>query len=95
MGIKRDNNIIFKDDDFLTNIQIFDDGIVMTRDNDEATLNLSLGKINKCTYFLKNYNKEMNINIHLIDKMVTNNTLYFKYETNMQLLEFKFRFEVI
>ncbi len=95
IGIKRDHNIIFKDDGFLTNIEILNDGIVMIRDNDETTLNLSLGKTNKCTYFLKNYNKEMNINIHLIDKMVTNNTLYFKYETDVQILEFKFRFEVI
>ena len=95
LGIKRKETIIFNDDNILTNITISNDNIIVKRDNNESCLTICLGNINKGTYFLKEYNKQIDIDINFKEKQVTDNMIYFRYESNDNKIEYKLYYEVI
>lgn len=95
LGIKRKETIIFQDDTVLTNITISNNNIIIKRDSSDTCLTIFLGDITKGTYLLKDYNKQIDIDISLKEKQVTNNMIYFKYKSNDNKVEYKLYYEVI
>lgn len=95
LGIKNNNVIVFKDNDYTVNIQLFDNQIIMRRENNEAILEISLGNINKCVYLLKQYKNNLELDIKLIELKINDLNVYFKYELNDEIKEFNLKYEVI
>lgn len=95
LGIKRNEVLTFKDDDFLTNITTRDNNIIIKRDNNDTCLTIFLGDIAKGTYILKEYNKQIDFNIDLHKKQITHNMIYFEYEGNDNKVEYELYYEVI
>lgn len=94
-GIKRNEALIFKDDDFLTNITTRDNNIIIKRDNKDTCLTIFLGDIAKGTYLLKDYNKQIAFDIDLYKKQITHNMIYFEYESNDNKVGYELYYEVI
>ncbi len=95
LGIKRNEVLTFKDDDFLTNITTRDNNIIIKRDNNDTCLTIFLGDIAKGTYLLKEYNKQIDFNVDLHKKQITHNMIYFEYEGNDNKVEYELYYEVI
>ena len=95
LGIKNNNVIVFKDDEYIVNIQVLDNKIIMKRENNEVILEIHLGIVNKCTYFLKQYKSNLELDIKLIELKINDLNVYFKYELNDELKEFNLKYEVI
>ncbi len=95
LGIQRNKTIVFKDDNFSINITVLNNNIIMKRDNKDTCLTIFLGNITKGTYLLKGYNKQVDIDIKLQKKQITDNMIYFKYKSNDNKVEYKLYYEVI
>lgn len=95
LGLKNKNNIIYKDTDYITNLHLLDNQIIMERTNNAATLKILLGNINDCTYYIKDYNKNFKLDIRLIKLKIDRDKVYFKYELNDEIREFRLTYEVI
>ncbi len=95
LGIKNNNIIVFKDNDYKVNLQILDNQVIMKRENDEVILEIHLGSVNKCICFLKQYKSNLELDIKLIKLEINDLNVYFKYELNDELKEFNLKYEVI
>ena len=95
LGIKNDETIIFKDNDYTMHLQILDNQIILKRENNDALLEISLGNINKCEYYLKEYNQYLNLDVELINLKINNLEVYLKYKLNDEIKEFIVKYEVI
>lgn len=97
-GIKSRNLITYKDQDILVKFDV-SDTIKMIRENDDYKLELIF--INNCesigSYFLKQYNKKMDITINTINLFIGDN--YFEISYNIvesdQAFNLKLEFEEI
>lgn len=95
LGLKSGNHIIYKDDDYMTNLHLQDNQIIMERINNDAKLKISLGKINECFYDLKKYHKSLKLDINLISMKISYNKVSFKYELNDEIRDFTLTYEVV
>lgn len=95
LGLKRGNKIIYKDDNYTINLHLLDNQITMERTNEESILKISLGNINSCTYYIKNYNINLNLEIKLIKLKIDDYKIYFKYKLNYEIREFTLTYEVV
>ena len=97
-GIKSKNSIIFKEKDILVKINILDE-IQLIRENDEYKLELFFSKNSrtKGKYFLKKYNKYIDLFIDTKKILITDNSLEIIYNIsdNSEQVYFKIEFEEI
>lgn len=98
-GIYHDNQLIYKEDNILVTISLFDNKLVMKRENEEykAVLSLEENKLTKNKYTIKNIGdlyisietKEIVIKdkLVLVKYLVVDSEITFCYELNYTILE--------
>jgi len=95
IGIKQKKNIIFKDNDYNTNLLIEKDKVCMKRENKDTILELNFGKKSNGKLMLKEYNQFMDLDIKLINLLIDDNIIKIEYEVNEDIIEFSLKYEVI
>lgn len=95
IGIKQNNNIIFKDEDYNMHLIIEQNKVIMKRENKETILEITFDKVSNGNLFLKEYNQSLDLEIKLIDLLLNQNMIKIKYEINEDIIDFSLKYEVI
>lgn len=94
-GIKKENNIFFKDDGYNMNLLLEDNRIIMKRENQDSILECIFGEISKGKLYLKEYNQYINLDINLSELVIEDNIIKIEYKINEEKIEFILIYEVI
>ena len=94
-GIKRDNSIIFNDDDSIMNIEILGQEVIVRREDKDSINEIHFGNKSYSKYYLKEYQKSINIDITLIELEIEENNLKITYSIENDIKEFSIHYEVI
>ena len=85
----------FKDDDYLTNIIILENEIIMEKENDEIYSKWIFGNSGTCDYCLKKYNKKLSLNIDIKKCKISNNSFEIVYIIEGEKKIFRLEYELI
>ena len=94
-GIKNDNKIIYKDDDYMVNLSFDHDKVILIRESDEIISEMHFSKKSSCKYQIKKYNKYVELNLELLKLNVSDNEVEINYKIEDEIINFKMHYEVI
>ncbi len=102
IGDKENNSLSYKEKDVLVNIKINKNNIYLTRETDDLLIKFifSLDKNTKGTYYLKDMNKNMSLEVFTDEYQVFDNFFLIKYyltleEEYLGAFEFTLKWELI
>jgi len=94
-GIKKDNIIIYSENDVKTKIIIKDNSLILIRETNKFIMDIILEKDRQTEgkYYINELDKTITLNVNTNDLKIKENSIYAEYQINSAVIEYEITYK--